>query len=117
MSQNTDNQPSSPDEIGSVRGRSDLQPAPLASPDDDADAMAGAIPDAEGDAGTRTSAHFPPDSGLRGSDYFPPASEAGYVVRAGPCGVDDCRFYWRVVSSDGVRLLQCISCGTLYLDG
>jgi hypothetical protein len=54
------------------------------------------------------------DEPQKGSFYFPNATEAPGVVRAGPCVQCRSPYYHPVISSDGVSLLQCESCGQVY---
>ena len=77
--------------IGPVRSMPNLRTVPGSDLDDDEAAMKGAL-------------------------FFPNKSEAPNVVVAGRCTQCSCRYYRRDVSSDAVRVLQCVSCSTLYLD-
>lgn len=105
MSQTNGNQPSSPDEIGSVATRTDIPLAPM--PAQSAPSPGGAPPPGTDDAGDGTK--FPV--------YMSTRAEARDMVRAGPCPVCHSDLYWRVTSSDGVELLQSISCRNLFLIG
>ena len=105
-SQKPIHQPDSPEQIGDVLTRSDIEPLPIASiPRQVAESVL--LDDSE--------------SGTRGSLYMPTAAEANDVsadVRSkesvGQCKRCQSWDFWEVRSLDGVLLLQCVSCRTLY---
>jgi hypothetical protein len=108
-SQKPIHQPDSPEQIGNVMTRSDIEPLPIAPiPRQVAESALSALQDDS-------------ESGSRGSLYMPTAAEANdsgadarseeSVAQCKRCHSWD---FWEVRSLDGVLLLQCVSCRALY---